>query len=373
MATRRTHIRIASFCAAILISIWSAAAPAHQINLSIVEFKIDEARNITTILTMEGTDLNVALNTELTIRGGIVNPHSLTAAQDRVIAYVLSKTKLFGKPEGSCTPGASTLEASFQSAILTIKWECSAVKSDVIYATTLFFEQSADAGQYALLGQLPNRTRILLSPGNNELAITGPPPGVLETARRFTISGIEHIFIGIDHIAFLAALLLWAWRMRSLIKIVTAFTVAHSITLTLAVLDLVSISSLVIEAAIAASIIYVAAENFFRQEVDRKWMATFFLGLVHGFGFAGALKDFGIPSDGIGLALASFNIGVEIGQIALVGIGFPLLLLSDNVLGRRTFSFEPGWERDKRLVYILSAVILLAGVYWLVERTLLAP
>ncbi len=356
----------------ILFSLWTAVATAHQINLSIVEFKIDEARNITTIITMEGSDLNVALNTELTIRGGIVNPHSLAAAKDRVTTYVLSKTKLFGSTDEDCSPGASALEASFQSAILTTGWDCGAVKSDVVYATTLFFEQSADAGQYALLGQLPDRTRILLSPGNNELTITGPPPGVIEITRRFTVSGIEHIFIGIDHIAFLAALLLWARRMRFLIKIVTAFTVAHSITLTLAVLDVISISSLFIEAAIAASIIYVAAENFFRQDVDRKWMAKFFLGLVHGFGFAGALKDFGIPSDGIVLALASFNIGVEIGQVALVGIGFPLLLLADNLLGRRTFSFEPGQERNTRLVRVLSAVILLAGVYWLVDRTLIA-
>ncbi len=371
MLLRRSYRCAAGFCAVVLLTLWAAAASAHQINLSIVEFKIDEARNITTIITMEGSDLNVALNTELTIRGGIVNPHSLAAAKDRVIAYVLSKTKLFGRPEGACTPGVSALEASFQSAILTTEWDCSAVKSDVIYATTLFFEHSPNAGQYALLGQLPKRTRILLSPGNNELTITGPPPGVFETARRFTISGIAHIFIGIDHIAFLAALLLWARRMRSLIKVVTAFTVAHSITLTLAVLDVVSISSLVIEAAIAASIIYVAAENFFCQDVDRKWMATFFLGLVHGFGFAGALKDFGIPSDGIVLALASFNIGVEIGQIALVGIGFPLLLLADNLIGRRTFSFEPSGDRNKRLVQVLSAVILLAGVYWLVERTIL--
>lgn len=321
---------------------------------------------------MEGVDLSKALGKEMTIRGGIVNPRTVVSESTRIIEYVGARTRLFGRTGGTCAAGPPEITASYQSVIYIINWDCSQVADEIIYATDLFFEQSPNAGQFALTGKQPNRTRILLSAGNNELSITGPPPGFIETASRFTVSGIEHIFIGIDHIAFLLALLLWARRIRSLIKIVTAFTIAHSITLSLAVLDLVTLPAMVIEAAIAASIIYVAAENFFRENVDSKWRVTFFLGLVHGFGFAGALRNFGIPSESVATALAAFNIGVEIGQIAIVGIGFPLLILSDSLLAGQGVSLNGTHPRNRRLVRILSGAIILAGVYWLIERTIMA-
>jgi hypothetical protein len=115
-----------------------------------------------------------------------------------------------------------------------------------------------------------------------------------------------------------------------LIKVVTAFTVAHSLTLSLAVLDVVRLPSSIVEPLIAATIVYVAAENFFVHDISKRWRATFVLGLVHGFGFAGALREYGVPDRALIPALAAFNIGVEIGQVAIVSLIFPLLLLSDR-------------------------------------------
>jgi len=209
-----------------------------------------------------------------------------------------------------------------------------------------------------------------LAEGDNQLSLTGPPLGVLETAGKFILSGIEHIFIGLDHIAFLAALLLWATSLWSLVKIVTAFTVAHSVTLTLAVLDVLSFPEQWVEAAIALSIIYVAGENFFRRDAGQKWKVTFLLGLLHGLGFAGALKDLGLPTDALVTALITFNVGVEIGQIALVVLGMGLLFSLDRVMVEASDPDHP--RRHPAIAYTGSMIILLAGLYWLLERTILS-
>ena len=122
------------------------------------------------------------------------------------------------------------------------------------------------------------------------------------------------------------------------------------------------------EPAIAASIVYVTAENFLSRDIDKRCRDTFCFGLIHGFGFASALQEFGLPRSALVPALASFNIGVEIGQIAIVSLIFPLLLLSDRIgvaAGGKS-------ERHPSLVYACSAVILAFGLYWLVERTLFA-
>ncbi|MBM3522923.1 MAG: HupE/UreJ family protein, partial [Alphaproteobacteria bacterium] len=139
-------------------------------------------------------------------------------------------------------------------------------------------------------------------------------------AWRYFELGVEHIFLGFDHVAFLVAVLLWARRLGALVMIVTAFTVAHSITLTLAALEVVRIPAWIIEPAIAASIIWVAAENFLSRDVERRWRWTGALGLVHGFGFAGVLAQAGLPRESLVPALAAFNIGVEVGQLVIVAV-----------------------------------------------------
>src|SRR5258705_2747447 len=125
---------------------------------------------------------------------------------------------------------------------------------------------------------------------------------------RFVQAGIEHIFLGYDHIAFLAAIVLWAQRLWPVIKIVTAFTIAHSITLSLAALQIVVFPSAIVEPAIAATIIFVAVENFFSRNVDGRWRGAFVFGLIHGFGFASALQEIGLPANAAGPALPAFNI-----------------------------------------------------------------
>ncbi|HET7493649.1 MAG TPA: HupE/UreJ family protein, partial [Bradyrhizobium sp.] len=167
-----------------------------------------------------------------------------------------------------------------------------------------------------------------------------------------------------DHIAFLVAIMLWTRRLMPVIKVVTAFTVAHSITLSLAALKIVVIPSAIAEPMIAASIIFVSVENFFSRNVDGRWKVTFAFGLIHGFGFAGALQEIGLPANAVVPALAAFNIGVEIGQVAIVAIVVPTLILVDRLFAAdRT---KP--VRAAALVYSLSAAITVLGSYWFLTR-----
>lgn len=172
--------------------------------------------------------------------------------------------------------------------------------------------------------------------------------------------GVEHILTGFDHLLFLCGLLVACRRFSSIITIVTCFTIAHSLTLAIAALDLVVISSRVVEPLIAASIIFVGVENLLRRDEPKgRWALTFAFGLIHGFGFASVLKQVGLGSGGAALLvpLFSFNLGVELGQLAVTAVLLPLLWKLRE---------RPPYARYGRRV--ISAAIALVGTYWLVQR-----
>ena len=188
-----------------------------------------------------------------------------------------------------------------------------------------------------------------------------PPP--VPTFWGFLRLGIAHIWTGYDHLLFLFGLLVVCRSFRSIVGIISCFTIAHSITLALATLNIVNIPSSIVEPLIAASIFYVGVENLIRRGAEPKgrWALTFAFGLIHGFGFASVLRELGIGSDGHGLAmpLFTFNLGVEIGQISIALIVLPIVwhLRKNPVFVRRG-------------VPILSGFVALAGLYWFLERTL---
>ena len=179
---------------------------------------------------------------------------------------------------------------------------------------------------------------------------------------RFLVLGIEHIFTGYDHLAFLLALLIAGGSLRHNAKIITSFTVAHSFTLALATLGLVNISPAIVEPLIAASVVFVGLENLFRRRLAARWLVTFSFGLVHGLGFAATLQELGIGTLGarVALPLLSFNAGVELAQIAIALIVLPLV-----------------WRLERRPSFTLkhvpafSLLITFAGIYWLLVRTLM--
>jgi hydrogenase/urease accessory protein HupE len=187
----------------------------------------------------------------------------------------------------------------------------------------------------------------------------GTAQGAVAVMRTFIPSGIHHILIGPDHILFLIGLLLLGGTWRALLTIVTAFTVGHSITLSLAALNLVTPPPALIEPAIALSIVFVGTDNLVRgsgRDV-RAWVALVF-GLVHGFGFANVLRQFGLPKEALGWSLFSFNVGVEIGQLSIV------LIVATALAAIRRHSSPMA----HRIAYAGSLVVIAAGSYWFVQR-----
>lgn len=173
--------------------------------------------------------------------------------------------------------------------------------------------------------------------------------------------GVEHILIGTDHLVFLLGLVLVGGRLRSLVAVITAFTLGHSLSLALATLGLWTPGAAFVEPAIALSIAYVGVENFFVADAAGRWKITLPFGFVHGFGFAGVLAEIGVPPDAVGLALLLFNLGVEAGQLLVLAVVLPVLLALARV---------PAWGRVRGARWI-SAAIVVAGLYWFVERVFL--
>jgi hypothetical protein len=170
--------------------------------------------------------------------------------------------------------------------------------------------------------------------------------------------------IGPDHILFLVGLLLLGGGWRRLVGIVTMFTLGHSITLSLAALDIVTPPAWLIEPAIALSIVVVGADNLLQRKEkgrDLRAFVALFFGLVHGFGFAAVLKEFGLPQEALGWSLFSFNVGVELGQLAIV-----VVVASALALIRRRWP-----KADGAIVTGGSAVVIAAGAYWFAERVFL--
>jgi len=190
----------------------------------------------------------------------------------------------------------------------------------------------------------------------------GPAAPPMPTFWGFLALGLTHIWTGYDHLLFLFGLLVVCRSFRSIVGIISCFTVAHSITLALATLKIVSIPSSIVEPMIAASIIYVGVENLVRRgaEPRGRWALTFAFGLIHGFGFASVLRELGIGSHGRGLALPlfTFNLGVELGQVSIALLVLPIVWRL-----RKNPSFV------LRGVPVLSGFVALAGLYWFLERT----
>lgn len=197
---------------------------------------------------------------------------------------------------------------------------------------------------------------------------SGSVQGRLSVVRTFVVSGIEHIMIGPDHILFLVGLLLLGGSVRRLALIVTAFTIGHSITLSLAALDFLAPPSRYVEPLIALTIVVVGADNLLvlsgtaegKASDIRAWLAAVF-GLVHGFGFAAVLKEFGLPQAALGWSLFAFNVGVEVGQLVIVGI----------VAAALAWLRRGSTRLAARVAFGGSIGVILAGLYWFVERVFL--
>ncbi len=179
----------------------------------------------------------------------------------------------------------------------------------------------------------------------------------ISASRDFVRLGLKHILEGWDHLAFLFGLLLVGGRLRDAMKIITSFTVAHSLTLALATLNVIRLPSSIVEPIIAASIIYVGFENVLRKDFRHRWMLTFAFGLIHGCGFATILAERGVGANGGSVAgpLLWFNLGVELGQLAIATLMLPVIWKLKTLF-------------PKRWVPVMSVALIVLGSYFLVQR-----
>jgi hypothetical protein len=258
-------------------------------------------------------------------------------------------------------------------AVLQLTGSCPAGSGELALNYHLLFE--LDALHRGLLRlRLDGTTQTaVLAPQRAEQRFAAGEVSRLAQFGQYLVEGIWHIWIGFDHILFLLALLLPAvlvheagrWRgvarfgdaLREVLWVVTAFTIAHSITLTLAAMGLVSLPSRLVESAIAVSVVLAAANNLKPLVEGRRWMVAFGFGLIHGFGFASVLAELGLPQETLVLSLLGFNLGVETGQLAIVAVFLPL------AFALRATGFY------RRGVFIGGSLLTLAiALVWLVER-----
>lgn len=357
------------FLALWLLAVASGAAVAHSVNFA-VAFVVVQGPNVAVNLTITGTDVDRAARLRIADpANGLVDPLRLRAAEPALSRYIAERTTV--SVDGAPCTLAPAIEISAESdtgVSAQLRFACPR-EGAIVYNSRAMVDFDPAARQAVMVWESGDYVQVALLDATRATTLLrsrtwlGLPIDVL---REYFELGVEHIFLGIDHVAFLIAVLLWARRLGALVKIVTAFTVAHSITLSLAALEVVTIPSSIVEPAIAATIVVVAVENFLSRDVEHRWRWTFALGLVHGFGFAAVLADRGLPRNAIASSLAAFNLGVEFGQLAIVGIVLPLMLAADRAMAGGA---PPA--RKAALVYPFSAIVAVLGLWWFTERTLL--
>ncbi|MES3001770.1 MAG: HupE/UreJ family protein [Pseudomonadota bacterium] len=260
-------------------------------------------------------------------------------------------------------------------AVLTLAAPCPGLRNGLKMRYSLLFD--VDPTHRGLVQWIApgsaSAQPLVFSTDSAEQSMQLKAPSAIETLKQYVVEGIWHIWMGYDHILFLLSLLLPAVLIRmaakwapapslkksllEVLKVVTAFTLAHSITLSLAVLGFVSLPSRFVESTIAASVVFAALNNLRGSIEKKRWVMAFVFGLIHGFGFASALADLGLPQGALALALVGFNLGVEIGQMAIVVAFVPI-----------AFALRGTAFYRKGLMPIGSILIAIVAMYWFIQR-----
>jgi hypothetical protein len=373
---RRFYPRHAAACAFLLALGASHVAGAHQASIthSTVEIGHDQTE-LTYRIKFEPPDLSEVLGL-----GEDVDPtdQAVSAGQDRLLDFVLQRIDV-RDGDRKCPVerlGAQVVRQGERFVEVAFRVRCAKAFETLVIEYDLFFDLDP---LHRGLVQVRYRDQRAVAELKSDAArfvweLDQPPPG---NRVAFIISGVEHIVFGFDHIAFLLGLLLVVaiarapqpspgWQRRGLggglrytAAIVTSFTVAHSITLIAASLDWISLDSRLVESVIAASIVYVAVEDIIKPDTRYRFLLTFGFGLVHGLGFASMLKVL-LPPEDVIWPLLMFNVGVELGQLAIVLAVLPALHVLTRAVGADAYR--------TRFLPIGAGVLAVLGTLWLVER-----
>ena len=364
---------LAVWFAAFLIS-FVPAVHAHKPSDSYLSLQVDSA-TITGQWDIALRDLEYAIGLDAN-NDGAITWGELRARQKAVEDYALSRLQLsIGGSVPRMRVTQLLVDNHTDGAYAVLRFTVDGASSAKILAITyraLFDIDPQHRGLLRLVAQGQTQTAVF-SPDNPTQRFELAAPDGGKQFLSFAWEGIWHIWIGFDHILFLIALLLPAvlrrenvrWRgvdgfapaFANVFKIVTAFTVAHSITLSLATLGIVRLPSRWVESAIAASVVLAALNNIYPFFHGRGWLVAFGFGLVHGFGFANVLMDLGLEKGALVRALVGFNLGVEAGQLAIVGVFLPL-----------AYGLRATWFYQRLTLKFGSLCVALIASGWMLER-----
>ena len=362
----------------LLLALFSLSVQAHKPSDSFLAVRADNAAvQVQWDIALRDLEFAIGLDAD---GNGEITWGELKAKRKEVEAYALSRLTILSN-EKPCALAATDLLVDEHSdgayAVLKIGADCGGRPAgSIAIGYSLFFD--LDPTHRGLVrferGNGGAQTGVL-SPEKPKLAFRAGEVSALEQFLDYLKEGIKHIWDGIDHILFLLSLLLPSvliFRSRTwsaaaqfrdvfwdVFKVVTSFTVAHSITLSLAALSVVELPSRLVESAIALSVLLAALNNLRPLVLGRRWIVAFAFGLVHGFGFASVLAELGLPQDALLVALLGFNLGVEAGQLAIVAVFLPAAFWIRRTWLYRQLLFSGG-----------SAVISLVALGWLLERSL---
>lgn len=356
---------------------WPGMAAAHKPSDSYVTLTVDGSRiDVRWDIALRDLDMALDLDTDRDERltWGEVRARHADIAAFALPALALSVDGAACMPR---QPVAHALDRHSDGtyAVLRFSVACPAA-ADRAGASYRLFADLDPTHRGIVRMQAPRAApRTLVLAPDGAVAVLEPAAGgsMLAGFSSFVATGVHHILIGWDHLAFLLALLLPSVLRRActgwvastslraslvdILKIVTAFTLAHSVTLALATLQWVTLPPRLVESAIAASVAFAAVDNVRPLVRGARWQMAFAFGLVHGFGFASVLADAGLGRESLALGLLGFNLGVELGQLGVVAALLPLLWLAR---GTRTYR--------RALMPALSLLLMLAGAGWFVER-----
>jgi hypothetical protein len=370
--------RVVRCIALVLVAIVAGRAEAHKPSDSYLSMNAQaSSADIGGHWDIALRDLEVAVgldaNSDGAITWGELHQHS-----SDVFAYALQRLDL--RADGAaCAIAAGDVLADTHSdggyAVLNFTAHCPAPPRQLEIGYRLLFEIDPSHRGLLNLGVGGASRTAVLSPDNAVQTFDLARASPWRQFFQFVADGVHHIWIGYDHMLFLISLLLPAVLVRregrwiavgtlrsaliNVIAVVTAFTLAHSVTLTLAALGIVGLPSRLVESGIALSVLLAALNNIWPQVTRRTWLLAFGFGLVHGFGFASVLNDLGLPRDALAISLAGFNIGVELGQLSVVLLVVPLIFL----LRERRF-YRPA------VLVGGSGLIAAVAATWLVQRAL---
>jgi hypothetical protein len=358
----------------LLLVLWAGVAHAHKPSDSYLMLSLQDAR-VAGQWDIALRDLDFAIGLDADGNGEITWGE-VKAKHTEIAAYAMARLAIAA--DGAACPITVTQHlidhhSDGAYAVLRFAAACPSVPEELQVTYRLFADiDPQHRGLLRLQAGGETRTAIF-SPAAAQQTFQLAQPSVRRQFFDYLATGVDHIWSGYDHILFLLSLLLPAvvvhrgrsWEpsegfrpaFTDVLKTVTAFTVAHSLTLSLATLQVITLPARISESAIALSVVLAALNNLFPIVRGRRWIVAFCFGLVHGFGFASVLTDLGLPKGVLAVALVGFNLGVEVGQIAIVAAFLPLAYLV-----RRTWLY-------RRVVLVAgSGAIATVAAMWFVER-----